>query len=224
MTQIASTQESSTHVSTTPARARTDVGAPVSAAGGPSTATVRRLALGLSAGAFTWAVGSFAYGFAPTNETGVKISDLTGLAFQLGLWSLLTLQRRTRATGVTRAARAMFLVEHVLLTLAMAWTLVHALVPAARGTLWLGVLDLFWPLSMMGMFVIGVKIALAGRWRGAARVWPLVAESWVVVTLPVLAVFGHQAGDLVGSSHLLVGYTTLGLLVAARPALVLDRG
>ena len=56
--------------------------------------------------------------------------------------------------------------------------------PSARDDLWLAVLDVFWPLSMLGMFVIGVKIAFAGRWTGAARIWPLVAESWAVVSVP----------------------------------------
>ena len=27
-------------------------------------------------------------------------------------------------------------------------------------------LDMFWPLSMMGMFFIGIRIAIAGRWHG----------------------------------------------------------
>ncbi|WP_214107473.1 hypothetical protein [Acrocarpospora catenulata] len=185
---------------------------------------VRRLALGLSSGALIWSAASFVYGFQPTTEMGVKITDLGGLAFQFGAWSLLVLMSRTSAVGVTRTARAMLTVERVLLALAMAWSLIHALFPASRDTVWLGVLDVFWPLSMLGMFVIGIKIALTGRWRGLARVWPLVAESWAVVTLPAMGIFGVQAGNIVGSSHLLVGYATLGLIIAFRPELVSDEG
>jgi len=51
-------------------------------------------------------------------------------------------------------------------------------------------LDLFWPISMLGMFLIGIRIAVAGRWKGVSRFYPIVAESWAVVTVPSLAVFG----------------------------------
>jgi len=37
-------------------------------------------------------------------------------------------------------------------------------------------------------------------------------------------VLGHGIGDLVAATHLLLGYTTLGLVIAARPDLVEDRG
>jgi hypothetical protein len=107
-----------------------------------------------------------------------------------------------------------------LLGIAMFWSLVHGLVPALRDDLWLAVLDVFWPLSMVGMFVIAIKIALAGRWRGLARWWPLVAESWAVVCVPTMAIAGDPIGRYVGASHLIVGYAALGLLLMARPQLV----
>lgn len=214
-------KELAMNVSTTSAPARTDSYVAQSRTGHITTATVRRLALMLTAGAVTWSAATYRYGFIPGSETGVKVTDLGGFAFQVGVMALVTLQLRTRATGVSRKAVAMLKVERVLLALAMVWSLGHALVPAARGDLWLSVLDVTWPLSMLGMFVIGVKIAFAGRWRGLARFYPLVAESWVVVTLPSLGVFGEGVGQLVGATHLLVGYATLGLVVAARPRLVI---
>ncbi|MFF4776725.1 hypothetical protein ACFY05_28080 [Microtetraspora fusca] len=182
--------------------------------------TVRRLALGLSTGALAWSTVSFVYGFDPATEMGIKITDLGGLAFQFGVCFLLAIMVRTGATGVSRAARAMLQVERVLLALAMAWSFLHAFFPSARDSAWLGILDAFWPLSMLGMFVIGLKVAISGRWRGAARFWPLVAESWVVVTLPSMMIFGTSVSDIVGAAHLLVGYTTLGLIIAFRPELV----
>ncbi|KAA9381949.1 hypothetical protein F5972_03830 [Microbispora cellulosiformans] len=187
---------------------------------GLSESTVRRLALGLSTGALTWSAVSFVYGFDVAGDPGLMITDLAGLAFQIGAQCLLTIMLRTGATGVSRVARGMVQAERVLMSLAMVWSLVHGLFPAARDTVWLGILDAFWPLSMLGMFVLGVKIAITGRWRGAARLWPLVAESWVVVTLPTLAIFGTPVSDVVGAAHLLVGYTTLGLILAFRPDLV----
>jgi hypothetical protein len=212
------------NISTTSAPARTDAYATTAPPTSRVTSSgVRRLALGLSTGAAIWAAASYAFGFTPASEIGWKVTDLGGLAFQAGVMCLVQLQLRTRATGTTRKAVAMLKVERVVLGLAMVWSLVHGLVPSARDDLWLAVLDVCWPLSMLGMFVIGVKVALEGRWRGVARVYPLVAESWVVVSVPSLAIFGPAVGDLVGATHLLAGYATLGLLVATRPHLVLPR-
>jgi hypothetical protein len=80
------------------------------------------------------------------------------------------------------------------------------------------VLDLFWPLSMLGMFLIGIRIAIAGRWRGPSRFWPTVAESWAVVTIPVMGALGADAARVVGSLHLVIGYAVLGLIVARKSA------
>jgi hypothetical protein len=208
------------NVTTTAAPARTDLAeAPRPSADELSPAAVRNHALALSAGAAMWSAASFAYGFNPDTETGIKAQDLTGFAFQLGVLSLVTLQLRTRATGFTRKAVAALRVERVFLGLAMLWSLIHALVPSARDDVWLVALDVFWPLSMVGMFLIGIKVAFSGRWRGAARFWPLVAESWAVVSIPAMGIFGAEVGDVVGAGHLLVGYVTLGLIIAARPHL-----
>lgn len=182
--------------------------------------TIRRRALTLTAGAVVWSAVSYAYGFQPSTEIGVKVTDFAGLAFQVGAMALVGLQLRTRATGLSRAAGTMLKVERVLLAVAMAWSVLHALLPGQRGTVWMGVLDAFWPLSMLGMFVIAVKIAFAGRWRGPARFWPLVAESWAVVSVPTLAVFGTAVGTITGATHLLVGYATLGVILALRPELL----
>jgi len=182
---------------------------------------VRRYAVGLTVGTVAWSAANFVYGFTPDSEAGVKITDLTGFAFQLGVLSLVQLQLRTRATGTSRKAVRMLKVERVLLGLAMLWSLLHAFLPSSREDAWLVALDMFWPLSMLGMFVIAIKIAFAGRWRGIARFYPLVAESWAVVCVPVLGIFGHGIGDPVAASHLLVGYATLGAIIAIRPQLVL---
>lgn len=227
-----------TTVTTTPAPARTDaaVEAPAattapgaSGAAGEHPASgrapvdasfVRRRGAVLAAGAALWAGAMLTYGSTPDSSFGIMVQDLTGLAFQVGVMALLSVQARTMATGTGRIARRMIPVERVVLALAMVWSAVHGLVPAWRDAPWLAVLDVFWPLSMLGMFVIGIKIAVAGRWKGIARVWPLVAESWAVVTVPVYATVGGTVANVVGGTHLLVGYATLGLVLVARPHLV----
>jgi hypothetical protein len=206
-------------ITTNPASARTDLPAHAGKPHAPTTTQARRVGVGMTAGALCWAAGLFTVGAVPATELGVTIGDLSALPFQLGLFALVWLQLRTRATGTSRAAMAMLRVEYVLLALASAWTILHGAVPAFRDDLWLVVLDVFWPLSMLGMFVIGVKIAFAGRWRGPARIWPLVAESWAVVTIPATVVFGQGATGWVGGAHLLIGYAGLGILLALRPRL-----
>jgi hypothetical protein len=160
----------------------------------------------------------FTVGNNPADSLGLTITDVTGGLFQLGVFALLAIQVRTRATGLTRVARGMLVVEHVLLALATLWSFLHA-VPALRDSTVLVVLDVFWPLSMLGMAIIGVKILFAGRWKGAARVWPTVAESWAVVTVPVFGIFGSPIADYVGGAHLVIGYMTLGVLLMLRPQL-----
>jgi hypothetical protein len=206
----------------TPARARTDVTgtATRSRAAALDHTRIRRLGLGLTAGTLTWAASIFA--FATVTE-GVKerIGDLTGLAFQLGLFCLLTVQFRTRATGLSKPAVGMLKVEAVILALASIWSLLHGVLPGnLQDAPWLMVLDLCWPLSMLGMMAIGIKLAITGRWRGLLRWWPLVAESWVFVTIPSMIVFGDAASRWVGGGHLLIGYAALGVLLALRPDLV----
>ncbi|HET6561314.1 MAG TPA: hypothetical protein VFG72_05515 [Marmoricola sp.] len=210
------------NVSVTSAPARTD--ATTAAVDGSGERlpleAVRRHGLAVAAGAAVYSAASFAYGFTPDSSFGITVTDLAGFTFQLGVLSLVQLQLETRATGLSRKAAGFLKVERVLLGLAMVWSLVHGLVPSARDDAWLVALDAFWPLSMLGMFAIGVKIAFAGRWRGVARFYPMVAESWAVVSIPSIVVLGATAGELVAAAHFLVGYLTLGLIIAARPQLV----
>jgi len=208
-------------LTTQPALARTDAARPTPTAGDRTIdlRTVRRLGLTLTTGSLLWAASTFVFG--PNGEgIGARVGDVTGFFFQVGVFALLTAMLRTGATGATKKARAMIRVEYVLLGLASLWSLIHGLTPAGIGdSLPVMVLDVFWPLSMLGMFVIGVKVAVAGRWQGALRAWPLVAETWAVVTVPTFLLFGDGVARWVGGAHLLIGYAALGLLLARRPEL-----
>ncbi|HTJ34031.1 MAG TPA: hypothetical protein VL738_12440 [Dactylosporangium sp.] len=203
-------------IRTEPIPARTDLPPVVTAR--ISARSTRALGLALTAGTLSWAAAIFTVGNNPTDSLGLTITDVGGGLFQLGLFALLAVQLRTSATGTTKVARGMLYVEHVLLTIATVWSFLHA-IPSLRDAAWLVPMDIFWPLSMLGMFVIGLKILFARRWRGAARIWPMVAESWAVVTVPTFAILGSPIADYVGGSHLLIGYATLGAIVAFRPEL-----
>jgi hypothetical protein len=223
-----------TTVRTTPARARTDA-APVTApvhrpttpaatrgSGSPGaragTGRLRLLGAGLAVGATAYAVPFMLYG---SHEAGIGrfMIDLTGVFFQLGVFCLLAAMWRTRATGTSRLARTMIVVESVVLGLATVQSLLTLPSMGGEWSTAAEALDPFWPLSMLGMAILGVKVAVAGRWRGVLRAWPVVAETWIFVALPAMAVFGPGIGSVVAGGHFVVGYGVLGLLLAVRPDL-----
>jgi hypothetical protein len=210
-------------LSTTPATARTDLGAapPASAGSRPTVSTrqARLTGVAVAAGSAAWAAGLLLFGPNPDPGWGDTVYNLTSLLFQLGLVALVTLQLRTGAVGTGRLARSALHTEHVLLGLAILSTATWIFLRQYDDATWFLLLDAFWPLSMLGMAAIGVRIAIAGRWRGAARFWPAVAESWAPVVVPVNAVFGNAVGGAAGALHLVVGYVALGIILARRPEL-----
>ena len=123
---------------------------------------------------------------------------------------------RTQALGEGRLARFFIRFECVLLSLALTSTFVDAIQVSDLSQPGWAALDAFWPFSMIGMFFIGIRIAIAGRWTGASRYWPMVAESWAVVVIPTLGLFGFGAATVVSCVHLLIGYTVLGALVSRK--------
>lgn len=208
-----------TTTSHVPAPARTDLAPPPAREPDAhlSSATLRWLGAGLAAGAATY--GATFIVTAGWEAQGRFPIALTGLLFQLGVFCLLAAMWRTRATGTTRLARAMLVVESVVLGVATLQSVLT--LPTGNGE-WstiATVLDPFWPLSMLGMAVIGVKVAVAGRWRGTLRAWPVVAETWVFVAVPSIVLLGQTVGSMVAGAHFLVGYTVLGLVLAIRPDL-----
>ncbi|WP_336033211.1 hypothetical protein [Geodermatophilus sp. FMUSA9-8] len=216
-------------LSTTPSSARTDAApgaVPGSAPGtGPRHAPdpsrlVRLGGLATTAGAVAWAAGLLATADVdPATDAYPLAYKAATLLFQLGLVALVAVQLRTRATGTGRLARGCLHAEHVLLGLAIGSSVQWLVAPGLTDEPFFVALDLCWPLSMLGMAAIGVRIAVAGRWRGAARVWPALAETWALVMFPVAAVAGATTESLVGAGHLVLGYGVLGLVLATRPEL-----
>lgn len=202
----------------TPAPARSDVPRTSPARiGGPARRPYLREGALLTVGALTWALSMAVGGINPADDTWEHTFHGVGSGlFQLGVMALLTVLWRTRALGDGRLARFLLRVEAVILTLAFVSTVGYTTgIEDIDSTLWI-LLDICWPLSMLGMFLVGIRIAIHGRWKGVARFWPMVAESWAVVTVPTMGIFGESVADVVGPLHLVVGYAVLGVVVARK--------
>ena len=200
---------------TTTTPARSDLAAPVATPARPRPYLVHGRIL--SVGAAMWAIATAFTGVDPDDSTRELLLFGVGSgAFQIGLYALLRVLWLTQALGTGRLARFFLRVETVFVTLAIASTLVDMFgISDLTKPGWL-LLDAFWPFSMIGMFLIGIRIAVAGRWTGASRFWPMVAESWAVVLIPTLGLFGYTVAAVVSCVHLLVGYTVLGVLVSRK--------
>lgn len=185
-------------------------------AAGPARPYLRHGRL-LTAGAAAWAVSTALTGVDPGTETAdLLVFGVGSGTFQLGLLALLRVMWLTQGLGTGRLARTFLRIEAAMVLLAIGSTLADTFAVSDLSQPGWALLDAFWPFSMMGMFAIGVRVAIAGRWSGAARFWPMVAESWVVVCLPTLLLFGATAAAAVSCVHLLLGYGVLGVLVSAK--------
>ncbi len=210
-------------ISQQPAPARSDLTltapAPAPADGtADSRHPFRRQGYLLTAGAVTWAAAMVLFDLDPSSRTGVIGYAFGSGFFQVGVLALLWVLWQTNALGNGRIAKAALIVETVLLTFAIGSTAADGFGISDLSQPGWALLDACWPFSMFGMFLIGIRIAIAGKWQGVRRFWPLVAESWAVVTIPTLIVFGPAIAQVVAPLHLLVGYATLGVLVATKPA------
>ena len=201
-------------VSHSPAPARSDVATATTGAV-TSRPFVRHGAV-LSIGALAWAGAMAVVGIDPVGMTDERIFSVTSGLFQVGLLCLLRVLWTTRALGEGRLARGVLRFESVLVLLAIGSTASDGLGLTDFDKIGFVLLDACWPLSMLGMFLIGIRVAIAGRWRGVTRFWPMVAESWAVVVIPVLGIFGDAAAAVVAPLHLVVGYTVLGVLVSRK--------
>jgi hypothetical protein len=201
----------------TPAAARTDVRRPAAVTGSTRpTRPFRVHGTVLTIGAVSWAITQAVNGIDPHGATEEAVYSLTSGIFQVGLLCLLRVLWRTQALGEGRVARFFIRFVFGLVVLAIGSTVADGLsVSNLDQTGWL-LLDMFWPLSMIGMFGIGIRIAIAGRWHGAARFWPMLAESWAVVCVPTMGIFGEDVATVVSFFHLCLGYGVLGQIVARK--------
>lgn len=170
----------------------------------------------LTTGALAWASAIAVFGF-EGHGPGIQYGHNAGaLLFQLGVLALVRVLWRTWAIGEGRLARGVLRVETGALAVAMVSTLSDFFGITDLDNPVSLAIDMFWPLSMLGMFLIGIRIAVAGRWKGLSRFYPMVAESWAVVTVPTMGILGPGVARWVGALHLVIGYAVLGRIVARK--------
>jgi hypothetical protein len=181
--------------------------------------TIRVLGALGALGAIVWAVGWLQAGV-PPEGTMDQIELVASGVFQLGLLGLLAVMRATKATGVGRLGRFVINAEIVAVLLAFAWTVPFALDPDRPHTTFFVVLDVFWPLSMLGTLVVGIAVLLARRWPMPARVLPLVAGLLIPIDIVLMAtgLVGDWGEVVIRSAYFAVAYTALGIAVATQVA------
>ena len=110
------------------------------------------------------------------------LDGLLGLFFMLTWMGSLIGLIRLNATGQSAFGR--FIIRANLATLAVAnvWNIYQAIEPNA-STLLYRILDVFWPISMVMMLLVGVTVARVGVLRGWRRYTPLAVGLWLPLTV-----------------------------------------
>ncbi|MFI0484952.1 hypothetical protein [Actinomadura sp. 9N215] len=187
---------------------------------GPGGLLIRTRIAGaaLAAGTTAWIAGLL--------EGGVRISEEVvpaeiwgSLAFLVGVMALVVLVLSTNATG-HRKGRYIAIVEMVLLVPAMVWCPLVIAYPDDTPA-WVTPFDMCWPLSMLGMLVIGIAVVRVGRYRGLLRWQFLLCGLWLVVAGVGQGALGDDGGTYPGMVWLGLTYGLLGLRLAITPHIVL---
>lgn len=178
--------------------------------------TIRACGAMIILGAIAWSYGWLQAGVMPENVNDQVEIWMSGL-FQVGLVALLAVMRATDATGVTRPGRFVLNAEIIALALAIGWTIPFLFDANRPHTGILVVLDAFWPLSMVGLIVVGIFVIRARRWPSPARYLPLAASLLIPVDIALnVAGLGLDAQIVVSSAYLALAYTALGLAVISQ--------
>lgn len=176
-----------------------------------NTTTVRALGALVALGGVLWGV---AWIVSPSEQgDNSQVEIWASGVFQLGLLALLGVMWWSRATGDSRLARGLLAAELVAVVLAVAWTVPYLFDANRPTTGVLVVLDAFWPLSMVGLLMVGIMVARAGRWPRPLRYLPLVAALLIPVDIAVSGASDDVRNAVMGC-YLALSYGALGLGMA----------
>ncbi|WP_214102710.1 hypothetical protein [Acrocarpospora catenulata] len=190
--------------------------------GARSGATPERVRLAgamLAVGAIAWGIGQVIVG--DKIQEGIQTLDtVTGMIYVLGMIGLVWAILATRASGdgfgrLVALGLLVILPGAFLLNVLSFGYASHDDFP-----LWLAILDACWPLSQLGMLVLGSCVAVARRAAGALRWLPLLAGCWFPVSV-IAQIAGGSAVSVWVSAVWLIGvHAQLGVRMAVRGQLV----
>ena len=174
--------------------------------------TIRALGVAVLIGGATWCVTLLIAGV-PENGMNNAIEIWGSGVFQIGLVALLATMRSTGATGSSRFGRGVLNAEIIAVGLAIAWTIPYLFDANRPNDAILLVLDAFWPLSMLGLVVVGVQVVRAGRWPSPARYLPLAASLLIPLDIVAMTVLDESGALVVRALYLGVAYALAGLAI-----------
>lgn len=172
--------------------------------------TIRGCGIATAVGGVVWGA---AWLVSPSSqEQNSQVEIWASGVFQLGLFALLAVLWTTAATGTGRAGRTVLAAEGVAVALAFAWTIPYLFDANRPTTGLLVVLDLFWPVSMAGLIVVGVLVLRARRWPVPARYLPLLAGLLIPVDIAV-SWAPETVRTVVMALYLAIAYGLLGAVI-----------
>lgn len=175
-----------------------------------TTATIRGCGIATAVGGITWGV---AWQFSPSSpEQNSQVEIWASGVYQLGLLALLAVLWATSATGPGRWGRTALAAEGVAVVLAIGWTVPHLFDANRARTGLLDVLGFFWPLSLVGLIIVGVLVLRARRWPTPIRYLPLLASLYIPVEIAV-SWAPDTVRDAISAMHLALAYGLLGFMI-----------
>ena len=138
---------------------------------------------------------------------------LFGLIYMSGWICSLIALRRMGAMGKGKFGSIIFTLQIIFLSLTQLWNLYELLQPGA-GTRLYYLLEMFWPISNLCMFVTGLTIAIKGRLKGWKRYMPLASGFWLPLGVINWAIFSRTPGMLLFTNiYSAVTWALMGLAV-----------
>lgn len=123
-------------------------------------------------------------------NAGSHLSGMFNFLYITGWMCSMLALKKIGALGEGRFGKLLFVVQMSFLTLANCWNIYEWVQPGA-GTRLYFILDTFWPLSNLCMFVTGITIAIKAQLQGWRRFMPLLVGCWLPIGLILWAIFSR---------------------------------
>ena len=152
------------------------------------------------------------------NYKATSLAGIFSLIYMTGwLCSIVGLYKLS-AAGNRRIGKTIILIQLIFLSLGEIWNVYSIIIPGSTTMLY-RVLDLFWPISNIFMFVTGLSVLLAKQLHGWKRFITFIVGLWFPITIAILpAIFGHgQLTVLFVSLYSVAGWSFLGFAIYQSP-------